>query len=412
MWLVGATVVDGTGRDPVANGTVQIENGSITRVGGDAPPPGADVVDCSGMTITPGLIDAHTHLALSADFHTMYAGQQSSAEIAADIFAISGQALDAGFTTVRDAGGADGGLASAIAGRKVRGPRVLPSGPPMVQTGGHGHFDPGWVTAENHARGDMPGLRSAALLTDGPDAMRRNVREAFRRGATQIKLCVSGGVVSTHDEVGDTQLSVEEIAVAVQEARARGSYVTVHAHNVAGIRNAVEAGVRCVEHGTQLDEATAAMMAEHDVALVPTLTVIHLLAANRTEMDELPSETAQRASGLEGHQRETLEIARAAGIRIGLGSDLIGPKQDVRGLELVLRAQIEEPMASLVSATRDNAGILGLGDRTGTLESGKSADLVVFAGNPLEDPTLFNRPDEVALVIQQGAVVKDLRSQI
>jgi imidazolonepropionase-like amidohydrolase len=405
VWLAGATVVDGSGRDPVADQAVLIEDGRITQVGG--PPAGADVLDCTGLTLVPGLIDAHVHFGLSSDLQASLGRVLSVAEIAADMFANCARTLDAGFTTVRDTGGIDAGLAQVVASGKVPGPRIIHCGPVLCQTGGHGHFAADWAPTADWVNHEIPGLRTLSLLCDGPDEMRRNAREAFRRGAEFLKLCVTGGVVSRHDKLSDTQFSVEEIAVAVEEATARGTYVTVHAHNNAGIRNAITAGVRGVEHGSEIDAETAALMAEHDVAHVPTLAVVRaLLDSTQTG---LPASIAARVGTAWQGQIDAIHASREAGVRIGSGSDLIGPNQDNRGQELVLRAQVENPMAALVSATRVNAEILGIGAETGTIEAGKRADLVAFTGNPLETPELFGDRSKVTLVIQNGRVVKDLR---
>nr|WP_264085066.1 amidohydrolase family protein [Kibdelosporangium phytohabitans] len=192
--------------------------------------------------MTPGLIDAHVHLGLSSPIQSQFSFQLSAAEIAADIFATAGAALDAGFTTVRDTGGIDGGVVTTIAKGKVRGPRGLSCGPVQCQTGGHGHYGADWEPTELWSSHHIPGLCALSMMSGNADELRGNVREAFRRGASFLKLCVTGGVVGAHDRLTDTQFTVEEIAVAVQEAAARGTYVTVHAHNNEGIRNAVEAG--------------------------------------------------------------------------------------------------------------------------------------------------------------------------
>ncbi|MBB4687611.1 metal-dependent hydrolase family protein [Amycolatopsis jiangsuensis] len=407
MYLTGATVVDGTGDEPVPGQTVLVEDGWIVELGG-VPPAGADVLDCAGLTLTPGLIDAHVHFGLSSPIEASVTHGLSVAELAADMFENCRQTLDAGFTTVRDTGGIDGGLAGVVAKGKVPGPRILQCGPVLCQTGGHGHMSSEWEPTADWAEHDVPGLRALSLLCDGPDEMRKNAREAFRRGAGFLKLCVTGGVVSRHDKLTDTQFDVTEIAAAVAEATARGTYVTVHAHNNEGIRNAVAAGVRCVEHGSQIDEATAALLAEHDVAHVPTLAVVYALLEDATESG-LPASIADRVGVAMQGQIDAIHASRAAGVRIGSGSDLIGPRQGNRGRELLLRSEIEDPMAALVSATRVNADILGIGAEVGTIEPGKRADLVAFRGNPLDDPKLFADRASVSLVVQGGTVVKDAR---
>ncbi|MEV6877464.1 amidohydrolase family protein [Amycolatopsis sp. NPDC051128] len=264
---------------------------------------------------------------------------------------VVGATLDAGFTTVRDTGGVDGGLVTTIAKGKVRGPRVLSCGPVQCQIGGHGYYGADWEPTELWSSHHLPGQCTLSAMSGNADELRRNVREAFRSGASFLKLCVTGGVVGAHDRLTDTQFTVEEIAVAVQEAAARGTYVTVHAHNNDGIRNAVEAGVRCVEHGTDLDEPTATLMAARGVTLVPTY----------------------------------------------------------RGEELRLRAKLDTPMDALVAATKTNAEILGLSGRAGVIAPGAQADLVLWNGNPVEDPELFADPANAVVVLQAGRVVKDLR---
>lgn len=406
-WLAGARLVDGLGGDPVPRAAVQVENGRISRIAAE-PPRGARVIDCTGLTVTPGLIDAHVHLGLSSDIQKSFLHELSVAELAADMFATCARTLAEGFTTVRDTGGIDAGLARVVAAGKVAGPRILQCGPQHCQTGGHGHFAPSWAIEDRWYDHAVPGLRAFSLISNGPDELRRHVREGFRRGADFVKLCVTGGVVSRNDALADTQFTVEEIAAAVQEASARGTYVTVHAHNNAGIRNAIAAGVRCVEHGSEIDDETAALMAGNGVAHVPTLLTIHELLANPTAAG-LPAEMADRVGIALHGQEQGLLASRRAGVRVGLGTDLIGPDQTRRGRELALRAALESPMDALVAATRVNAGILGIGDETGTIEPGMRADIVAFAADPLSDPDVFADPRHVVLVLKSGQVVKDTR---
>ncbi len=239
------------------------------------------MLDCAGLTITPGLIDAHVHLGGSSDLAPSLRRQISVAELAADMFATCASTLDGGgFTTVRDCGGIDGGLAGVVASGKIPGPRIIQCGPIQCQTGGHGHLAAEWEPTSDWSDHDIP------RITVYVSAFRRSARNAKERsrdvpqggcGLPQT-VCYRGGVVSTHDKLTDTQFTVDEIEVAVEEANARGTYVTVHAHNNEGIRNAVTAGAKCVEHGSDIDDETAKLMAEHDVALVPTLAVVQALS--------------------------------------------------------------------------------------------------------------------------------------
>jgi imidazolonepropionase-like amidohydrolase len=404
LWLEGGTLADGTGADPVEHTGVLVLGDRIAQVGG-ARPRGARVIDCTGLVLTPGLIDAHVHLACSP-FEPSLRYDVSVAEMAADMFVNCKQTLEAGFTTVRDTGGVDRGLADVVSSGKIPGPRILQCGPVHSQTGGGGQMGAEWEPTHLWNKHDIPGLCAWSLLSDGPDEMRKNVREGFRRGATFVKLLVTGAVVApSTQKTSDTQFTTAEIAVAVEEANARGTYVTVHAHNNAGIRAAVAAGVRCVEHGSQIDEETAALMADHDVALVPTFAIMEQLVADPGAMGLAPS-YADRLSRFRDTARDAVLASRAAGVRVGLGSDLLGPDQRSRALELVHRARLESPMRALESATRINAEIIGLGDKVGTIETGKVADIAGFAGDPLTVPEHFADPECVALVLQEGRLVK------
>jgi imidazolonepropionase-like amidohydrolase len=402
--LRGAKLADGTGADPVTEGVVVVEGERIAQVGGRAP--SGPELDLGGMTIVPGLIDAHAHLTL-VDVADLSGLRVPVAVTAARIFHVCDVALDAGFTTVRDAGGADGGLATATAAGLVRGPRILPSGPILCQSGGHGDLrDP----FDHHGRDDgLPGLVQLSMRIDGADGARRAAREAFRRGATQLKVAVSGGVVSATDRIEDTQLTVDELRAVVAEADARDTYVLAHAHNVGGIRNGLAAGVRSFEHASLLDEDTANEIAVAGAYVVPTLAVLHVMPREWEDWG-LSEAMLSRLEGLEEAMGRSVKLAAAAGVPLGSGSDLLGPEQRHRGLELTLKSRLLGPMAALVSATRTNGELLQREDDIGTVTDGKLADLVVFDGDPLQDPELFDQPERVVLVIQGGKVVKDLRA--
>lgn len=422
-WYVNLTLVDGTGAAPSPSSAVLVgDDGTLLEVapGGAAEVPdgeaGVAVVDCTGLTMTPGLIDAHSHLGFATDLDAMLQREISTAELALDIFNVCEDALRAGFTTIRDVGGLEGAVPELIERGKMPGPRVLTAGPIQCQTGGHGHLGGRWESTDLFETHEIPGLRTMAFLGDGPETVRRNVRETFRRGADFVKMCVTGGVLTRGTKPGDTQFTVDEIRAAVEEAEARGTYVTVHAHNTAGVRRAVEAGVKCVEHGSNLDRETAELMAKHDVALVPTLAPGVIFADKIERLRRQGGSVAEGfaaqfdvAEQMVASMRTAVPLARDAGLLVGLGADITGPRQTERAMELVLRAEIEDPMTVLVSATRDNATLCRLQDRVGTVVAGLEADLCLWSSSPLDDPDVFTQRDQLALVLQGGRPVGGTR---
>jgi imidazolonepropionase-like amidohydrolase len=401
--LRGAMLIDGTGADP-QRADVTVTRQHIDAVGEQASSPDT-TIDLDGLTLLPGLIDAHSHFGIV----DLTPGHTPVAVTAARIFRNCELALDAGFTTVRDTGGIDGGVASAVALGIISGPRIFPSGPLICQTGGHGdESDPFAPLHHDHSHG-VPGLSEGAMPCTGPDQVRLAARTVLRRGATQVKVCVSGGVVSFTDRLEDAQLTVEELMAAVEEADARDTYVTAHAHNSRGIRNGLEAGVQCFEHGTFLDEETAAAMATKGAYLVPTFAVTRIFVEMAEEW-HIPASVLPRMAGIEEAMAASLKLARDAGVVIGSGSDILGPEQNRRGLELAIRAELESPMDAIVSATATNARIIRRDD-LGTVEAGKLADLVAVDFDPLREPDGFDDPTRVRLVVKGGEIVKDTRDR-
>jgi imidazolonepropionase-like amidohydrolase len=400
--LRGATLIDGRGVDP-RRADVKIRDSRVAAVAVSGELDG-EPVDLDGLTLLPGLIDAHSHFGIVE----LTPAHTPPAVTAARIFRNCALALEAGFTTVRDTGGIDGGVATAVEMGLIKGPRILPSGPLICQTGGHGDDGNPFALQPHDHQDGVPGLVQVALPCDGPDEVRVAARSVLRRGATQVKVCVSGGVMSFTDRMEDAQFTVEELMAAVQEADARETYVTAHAHNVRGIRNGLAAGVSCFEHGTFLDEETAAAMAAAGAYLVPTFAVTRLFA-EQADAWGIPASVVPRMAGVEEAMGRALKLARDAGVVIGSGSDILGPEQNRRGLELVIRSQLGDPMEAIVSATAVNARILRSSPDLGTVEPGKLADLVAVDFDPLLQPDGFDRPERVRLVVQAGTIVKDTR---
>ena len=396
--LEGALVVDGSGNDPEVCDVSVI--GSLIGAVGDCGSSVGDRLNLKGFTLLPGLIDAHTHVGLAKSFDQM----TPLAVVAARVFQNCELALDAGFTTIRDLGGVDGGLVQAIEQRLVRGPRIFPSGPTICQSGGHGDIRVPWSHPHENPNG-YPGLTVPPQPCDGPDAVRRIARTAFRRGATQLKICLTGGLVSLSDEIEDLQMSTDEIKAAVYEATSRSSYVTAHVHTSEGIIHGLKGGIRCFEHGSFLDESTAVALVAEKADLVPTLAATYLMKKHWADWG-MSASMVVRLDEVIDASKCSIRIASQKGVRLGLGSDLLGPNQSGRALELALRSTICGPMETIVAATRINAAICGLLD-CGIVEEGMRADLIAIDFNPLETPENWADPNRVRLVIKGGQIVKN-----
>jgi imidazolonepropionase-like amidohydrolase len=401
LLLNDATIIDGTGADPRAHQSVLVEGERIARIapaGAIAAPDGARVIDCGGRTLMPGLTDAHVHFGLVERTADEPPGSHVSyvLKVAENIRL----ALDEGFTTVRDAGGLDPAFAVAVADGQIAGPRILPAGSFLTITGGHGDHRGRWDDAEAPS---IPGLLANSEIVDGADAVRRAARKQIRRGATQVKLMASGGIMSPNDPIESLQFTVEEMAAAVEEARAFGTYVMAHCHTAGATQRALAAGVRSIEHGSIIDEETAQRMAAQDAFLVPTLVIIEILARSSV----VPEFSRQKLQSVHAAMRRSVAIAREAGVRMGSGSDLLGPKQRRRAGELVERAKESDAMEAIVSATRTNAELFNMAERIGTVAEGKDADLIVVDGDPLADIAILADAARIPMVIKSGAVVKD-----
>ena len=402
--LHNATLIDGTGSDPRPRVSVEVHDGRIARVvaaSKTGATKDAQVMDLDGCFLLPGLTDAHVHLGLT---EPNGAPTQPWAEWAARVSGFMGQALDQGFTTVRDAGALDPAWARAVERGLVRGPRLLPSGAFLSQTGGHGDWRASYQQSDPIV--PVPGLFAGYVLADGPDAVRRSAREELRRGATQIKVMASGGVASPTDPIDATQFTRDELCAAVEEAEARGSYVLAHAYHPKSIAQCLDAGVRSIEHGNLLDEETAAQMAKAGAFLVPTLITYDVLAEAGEKLG-FSSYQVQKLHQVWRAGEDAVRIAARAGVKIGSGSDLLGPAMSLKARELVIKARILSPMEAIVSATRTNAELFGMADEIGTVEEGKQADLVAFDRDPLADPEVLADAARVRLVVKGGAVVKD-----
>jgi imidazolonepropionase-like amidohydrolase len=392
LTIVNALIFDGVSAD-LAEGSVRIADGVIFETGDVRPAaPDGEVIDAAGRTVIPGLIDAHFHAyAAGLDMLGIEASGLSYLALAAARRLAA--ALGRGFTTVRDVAGGDAGLARAIADGLIQSPRYLFTGPALSQTGGHG--DPRPADLDLHTCG-----AHLCEVVDGVDALRKAVRDRLRRGAHAIKVMTSGGVISPTDPIRVPQYSADEVRAVTEEATRRGSYVAAHAYSPEAIVHSVSNGVRSIEHGNLLDEHTASVMADAGAFLVPTLATYDAMERRGAGLGLSPVSQAKNREVLDAG-RHAVQIARAAGVRIGFGTDLMGPLEDEQLHGLRLQCEVEGPLAVLRSATSVNADLLGRTD-LGRVAAGAAADLVILDGNPLEQPSVLWAGPERRTVIKAG----------
>jgi imidazolonepropionase-like amidohydrolase len=376
----------------VTDAVVVVQNGTIIAIGGAAPA-GARVIDLGDVTLTPGLIDMHTHLTSDIEGNwVMRAVTEGAADAALRGARNAKTTVEAGFTTVRDLGSgdfADVALGRAIAAGFVPGPRIISAGHSIGITGGH-----------CDTTGFAPGLLERDFRTgvaDGPDGMAKAVRYQAKHGAQVIKICATAGVLSFDATVGAQQLSEAEMTAVVEEAGRHGLRVAAHAHGTAGIKAAVRAGVTSIEHGSILDDEAIALMKERGTYLVPTTYL-----ADAIKLEALPPPIRAKAESVLPVAKQSLSKAIAAGVKIAFGTDAaVYPHGDnARELAAYVTRGMT-PLQAIRSATTVAAEALGVTDR-GAIAPGLLADLVAVPGDPLQDVTAFQR---IRFVMAAGRVV-------
>ena len=403
--LHNARLWDGVSDEAVDNATVVIEGARICEAGaGVSYSAEATRIDCGGRFLMPGLIDAHYHANTpSYDFYGT--DRMHPALLASHAVQLLTGAVDRGYTTIRDAGGGDVGLAQALDAGLIDGPRFFYPGKALTQTGGHGDM-------RKRGEPDLCGCGEYAGViceaVDGPDEIRKAVRQRFRQGATQIKIFLSGGVSTELAPLEMPHFTDAEILVAVEEAARRGSYVMAHCHTDAGARRCVELGVRTIEHGSLITPETAKLIAEAGSYVVPTLSAGELIAKNAADLG-LPASATQKVREVNKRTLEAIEACVKAGVKLGLGCDLHGDIfLQTQGRELLLRGQIQRPVDVLRSATSINAEIVQRAGELGQITPGALADLILVDGDPLSDLSVFvESAKTVRLVIIDGKVRRD-----
>ncbi len=380
-----------------------IEDGEVREVVDGVARGTADrVYDLHGAVLMPGLIDCHVHVTVvTSDVWGM--AEWSPAYVTARASHVLRGMLHRGFTTVRDVGGCDFGLAQAVDEGYLEGPHVVFGGKMLSQTGGAGESrSPGRVVYDPHYY--TPNL---ATLCDGVTEVRKAAREEIRRGASHLKIYLSGAVDAPSDRVDATQFSLEEIRAAVEEAAAANIYVAGHAYTSRAINRGLESGVRTIEHGNLMDESSPPLFLERGAYYVPTLVTYHALAEHGREQG-VPEAAMEKLPPVKAGGLRALELCHRAGVPIAIGSDLLAEMHREQSMEFTLRREVQPAADILRSATVVGARLLGMEGRVGQVAPGAQADLLVLDANPLDDITVLSQPDHhLKLIMKGGRVVRD-----
>lgn len=408
------TLIDGNGGEPLRNANILIKDNHIVEIGttlnrttisSDAE--SITRIDAQGGYILPGLIDTHVHMM----FEIAPLEKRVSTPFSLNFFKATQhmrRTLDAGITTVRDAGGADFGVKQAIEQGIVDGPRMQISISVLGITGGHtDNWNPSGISTPLFP--EYPGNPNG--ICDGVEEVRKKVREILRAGAEVIKVCSTGGVLSPTDHPEFTQFTEEELRVMVQEGEfRRGVKVMAHAQGAEGIKNAVRAGIHSIEHGIYLDEEAIDLMLENGTFLVPTLLAPLAVVEIGEATGAMPEYGLRKAKeSLEAH-RDSIARAYEAGVTIAMGTDAGVMPHGTNLRELSLMCEIGmNPMESMVATTKTASECLGWDDKIGTVEEGKLADLIILDVNPLEDIRKLQDTKHIQVVMKDGRVMKDTR---
>lgn len=400
-----AKVFDPIWDEPRAGYELLVENGRVKELS-DKPISAASarVIDCGGRVVMPGLTDCHVHVYLSEVNIRLLEAIPVSLLTARAAPLMLGM-LNRGFTTVRDTGGADWGIKEATAKGHLPGPRLMISGRAIGPTGGH---------SDARRRTDTwkpcrccDGVAFTMAIADGADNVRMAVREEMRQGADAIKIMCSGGVASPYDPLGSRQFSIAEISAAVEEANAFGRYVLAHAYTPEAITRAISNGVRTIEHGNLIDEASAKLMAEKKAYLVANLVAYVAMKERAAEFGMNDEMLAKNDLVIDGGLR-SLEICKRAGVKVGYGSDLLGQLQSDQSREFLIRSEVLSPLEIVRSATTIAAEILRLEGQIGTLQPGAFGDVIVLDRDPLKDLGVFqDQGAHIPVIMKEGRFHKN-----
>jgi imidazolonepropionase-like amidohydrolase len=397
--------------DPHADGlqggtSVLVEDALIREVSAEpVKAPNATVIDCGGRTLMPGLIDSHVHVMLS-EVNLRYLESIPLTLMTVRASALMRAMLDRGFTTVRDTGGADWGLRDGVAQGLLPGPRMFIAGRAIGPTGGH---------SDSRRRTDVHkhdchccnAMRFCMEVADGADGVRSAVREQLRQGVDQIKLMVSGGVASPYDPLDSRQFTLAEIAAAVEEAHAFGRYAQAHAYTPDAITRAVSQGVRTIEHGNLIDEASAKLMKEKGAYLVANLVAYYAMRERARDFGMTAEMLAKNDLVIDGALR-SLEICKRHGIKVGYGTDLLGQLQVDQSREFQLRREVLSPVEIIRQATLVGAEIVRMEDKLGAIKPGALADILVVDGDPIRNlEVLAGQGEHLSVIMKAGRFHKN-----
>jgi imidazolonepropionase-like amidohydrolase len=383
----------------LTNQAIVIEDGKIISVGPDsgaAADANVKVIDLSGKTVLPGLIDAHTHITFDPKFgyDRLAISVPREALIGAKNARVT---LLAGFTTIRNLGAtefADIALRDAINAGDVPGPRIDASGPALSITGGH--CDDNLLPYEWHA--------TQAGVADGVENVQHKVREVIKYGADVIKICATGGVLSLGDNPQHSQYTQEELRAIIADAHRLGRKVAAHAHGAQGILWATEAGVDSIEHGSYIDDAAIAAMKQHGTYLVPTLYLGDWFLENAPKTG-VPVQMLAKAQAVMPAARKNIAHAFASGVKVGFGTDAAVYPHGLNAREFAVMVKLGlTPLQSIQAATVNDADLLGWSDKGGVIEPNHYADIIAVDGDPLQDVTTLER---VKFVMKGGVVYKN-----
>ncbi len=402
--VVNATLFDSASGTLKPRSTLVIEGERVVAVSQEPlQVDDAHRIDVEGRVVLPGLIDAHVHV-VAASHDLVGLAQQPPSLVGAQSSQIMRAMLRRGFTAVRDAAGADFGLQEAVARGLYEGPRLFIAGFPISQTGGHADMRPKGVRTSGMFC-SCAGLGLMGAIADGVGEVRRAVREQVRNGANHIKIMAGGGISSPTDPLEGTQFSVEELRAAVEEAEAANLYALAHAYSPRAVSRAVQAGVRSIEHGNLIDEATARLMKTHGTYFVPTLATYAALAGEGARLGWSP-EMLEKLRQVQDRGIEAVRICQSEGVPVAFGTDLLGHMHGQQNQEFLLRSAAQSPLQVLQAATIVAARLMRQEAHIGQLVPGAYADLLVVEGDPTLDASVLSKPGEnIRLLMQAGRIV-------